>query len=204
MTEALEERASVEVIKQDEAIEALQKELDRVEDEKKQFAQEAADLRVAQQAVEDLKKQVTALEKDVSGSKAAEELLLGRLEKGNDENERLHKQVEAERSASRALSAQIDLLTKRLEEARSVGTSAAEVYQPPGGFGWFWWCYLPAASRRLCLWYFCLAEGEFCQVARVCWRCHGFWCAFLRHQSLQDSWQGKLFAHYQLEGAEGF
>lgn len=76
------------------------------------------------------------MEKDISGSKAAEELLLGRLEKGNDENERLHKQVEAERSASRALSAQIDLLTKRLKEARNVGTSAAKVYQVAlAGFG---------------------------------------------------------------------
>ena len=47
MSEILEERASEEVIKRDEAIEALQNELDRVEDEKKWLAVEVPDLRVA-------------------------------------------------------------------------------------------------------------------------------------------------------------
>ena len=47
MLEILEERASKEVIKWDEAIEVLQNELDRVEDEKKRLATEVADLRVA-------------------------------------------------------------------------------------------------------------------------------------------------------------
>ena len=79
MLEILEERASEEVIKQDEAIEVLQKELDRVEDEMKWLAIEVADLRVAHQTVQDLKIQVGALEKDVAGMKAAEELALARL-----------------------------------------------------------------------------------------------------------------------------
>ena len=58
MLEILEERASEEVIKRDEAIEALQNELDMVEDEKKWLAVEVADLRVARQTVDDLKIQV--------------------------------------------------------------------------------------------------------------------------------------------------
>ena len=79
MSEILEECASEEVIKRDEAIEALQNELDRVEDEKKWLVVDVADLRVAHQTVEDLKIQVRTLEKDVAGSKAAEEFALARL-----------------------------------------------------------------------------------------------------------------------------
>ena len=60
MSEILEERASEEVIKRDEAIEVLQKELDRVKEEKKWLAIEVADLHVARQTVEDLKIQVGA------------------------------------------------------------------------------------------------------------------------------------------------
>ena len=55
MSEILEEHASEEVIKRDEAIEVLQKELDRVKEEKKWLAIEVADLHVARQTVEDLK-----------------------------------------------------------------------------------------------------------------------------------------------------
>ena len=79
MSEALEECTALEVIKRDEAIEALQKELDRVEDEKK-LSVEAGDLCVARQAVDDLKALVEALEKDVAGSKVAEETALTRLQ----------------------------------------------------------------------------------------------------------------------------
>ena len=79
MSEILEERASEEVIKRDEAIEALQNELDRVKDEKKRLTAEGADLCVAHQTIKDLKIQVGALEKDVAGSKAAEEFALARL-----------------------------------------------------------------------------------------------------------------------------
>jgi len=57
MLEILEERASKEVIKRDEAIEVLQKELDWVE-EKKQLAIEVANLRTALLTIEDLKIQV--------------------------------------------------------------------------------------------------------------------------------------------------
>ena len=47
MSEALEERAALEVIKRDEAIEALLKKLDRVEDKKNKLSVEAGDLHVA-------------------------------------------------------------------------------------------------------------------------------------------------------------
>lgn len=47
MSEILEERAALEVIKRDEVIEALQKELNRVEDEKKKLSLEVEGLRVA-------------------------------------------------------------------------------------------------------------------------------------------------------------
>ncbi|XP_066341470.1 uncharacterized protein [Miscanthus floridulus] len=79
MSEVLEERTVEEVIKWDEAIEALQKELDKVEDEKKRLSAEVADLRVAHQTADDLKIQVGALEKDVAGLKVAEEIALARF-----------------------------------------------------------------------------------------------------------------------------
>ena len=76
MSKILEERASEEVIKRDEVIEVLQKELDRVEDEKKQLVVEVADLRVARQTVKDLKIQVGTLEKDVAARRLLRNLPL--------------------------------------------------------------------------------------------------------------------------------
>ena len=55
MSEVLEERMALEIIKHDDAIEFFLKELDRVEDEKKQLAAEASDLRVALRTAKDLK-----------------------------------------------------------------------------------------------------------------------------------------------------
>ena len=96
MSEILEERVALEVIKRDEAIEALQKELDRVEDEKKKLSVEVGDLRVARQAINDLKAQVEALEKYVVGSKAADEIALARLQKAIDANKGHRKEIDAE------------------------------------------------------------------------------------------------------------
>ena len=76
MSEILEEHASKEVIKQDKAIEVLQKDLDRVDDEKKWLAIEVADLRVARQTVKDLKIQVGTLEKDVAARRLLRNLPL--------------------------------------------------------------------------------------------------------------------------------
>ena len=76
------------------------------------------------------------LEKDVAGSKAAEELALARLQKVIDANEGLRKEIDAKKSSSQALSAQVDLLQKHLEEARVAGVSATELYQAAlAGFG---------------------------------------------------------------------
>jgi len=129
MSEIFEEHASKEVIKRDEAFEVLQKELDRVEEEKKQLAIEVVGLRVAHQTVEDLKIQVGALEKDVASSKVAEEMALAQLQKAINMNEGLQKEVDAEKSLCQAQSAQIDLLNKRLEEAWIAGVSATELYR---------------------------------------------------------------------------
>ena len=76
MVAALKESASIKVVKRDEAIEVLQKELDIVEAEKKQLAEEVADLRVGQRVVEELKARVKTLEREIVGSKDAEELAL--------------------------------------------------------------------------------------------------------------------------------
>ena len=58
-----------------------------------------ADLRVAHQTVQDLKIQVGALEKDVAGTKAVEELALARLQKAIDVNEGLWKEIDVGRLA---------------------------------------------------------------------------------------------------------
>jgi len=76
-----------------------------------------------------LKIQVGTLEKDVAGSKAAEELALARLQKVIDANEGLRKEIDAKKSSSQALSAQVDLLEKRLEEARAASVLAVELYR---------------------------------------------------------------------------
>ena len=77
-----------------------------------------------------------ALEKDVAGLKAIEELAVARLQKAIDANEGLRKEIDAKKSSSQALSAQVDLLQKHLEEARVAGVSATELYQAAlAGFG---------------------------------------------------------------------
>lgn len=95
MAEALEECASIEVVKRDEAIEVLYKELDIVEGEKKRIAEEVVDLRMGQWVVDELKAQVETLEQEIVGSKAVEELALARMQKAKDSNDNLWKEVEA-------------------------------------------------------------------------------------------------------------
>jgi hypothetical protein len=68
------------------------------------------------------------LNKALECSKATEEVALEWAQKANEITEGLHKEVEVERQSSHALGAQVELLTKRLEEAASVGLSAAKVY----------------------------------------------------------------------------
>ena len=96
---------------------------------------EAGDLHVARQAVDDLNARVEALERDVAGSKAAEGTALARLQKAVDAKEGLRKEIDAERSSSQALSTQVELLQRRLEEARAAGVAKAELNQAAlGGF----------------------------------------------------------------------
>ncbi|CAD6253235.1 unnamed protein product [Miscanthus lutarioriparius] len=132
MSEVLEERVALEVIKRGDALEFFQKELDRVEDEKKQLAVEASDLRIALWKAEDVKTRVESLEKEVHSLKATKELSLSWLEKAVASNEGLRKEIEAERSSSQALGAQVELLQKRLEDARAASVAVAELF-----FGWF-------------------------------------------------------------------
>jgi len=79
---------------------------------------------------------VKTLEKEIVGFKAMEELALAHVQKAEDSNDNLRKEVEAERSSGAALAAQVSLLTKRLEEAKTVGLTVAEMYRAAlAGFG---------------------------------------------------------------------
>lgn len=69
------------------------------------------------------------MEKEISGYKSAEELLVNRLEKLSTENKGLREDLEAERSSVQALTSQSALLTKRLDDARAAGVFAVEAYQ---------------------------------------------------------------------------
>ena len=61
---------------------------------------------------------------------------MARVQKAEDSNDNLRKEVEAERSSGAALATQVSLLTKRLEEAKTTGLTAAEMYQAAlAGFG---------------------------------------------------------------------
>lgn len=112
----------------DVTIEALQAELDKIEAEKKQLAEEVIGLRMAHKDLEGLKGKIESLSKALEGLKAAEQLALECAQKDNDAAEGLRKEVDAERQSSHALGAQVDLFTKRLEEAKVIGLSAAELY----------------------------------------------------------------------------
>ena len=76
------------------------------------------------------------MEKDVAGSMAIKEMALARLQKAIDVNEGLRKEIDAEKSLSQALNAQVGLLNKRLEEVRVAGVSTIELYwMALAGFG---------------------------------------------------------------------
>ena len=61
---------------------------------------------------------------------------MARVQKAEDSNDNLRKEVEAERSSGAALAVQVSLLTKRLEEATTASLIAAEMYRIAlAGFG---------------------------------------------------------------------
>jgi len=68
------------------------------------------------------------LNKEVDGAKAAEQLAAECTLKAIEMADNLHKEVDAERESSAALKAQVDMLTKRLEDAKSIGLATAELY----------------------------------------------------------------------------
>ena len=69
-----------------------------------------------------------SLGKDLAGAKAAKQLAAERVLKANETAENLSKEVDTERESSVALKAQVELLTKHLEDAKAVGLATAEVY----------------------------------------------------------------------------
>jgi hypothetical protein len=71
---------------------------------------------------------VESLGKDFDGAKAAEQLAAERAMKALETAENLCKEVNAERESSTALKAQVDMLSKRLEDAKAVGLAAADLY----------------------------------------------------------------------------
>ena len=73
MAEALEEKASFELIKKDEAIEALRVELEKVETEKEQLAGEAAEVPELRKAIEGFMAEVKSLKGKLEASMAAHE-----------------------------------------------------------------------------------------------------------------------------------
>jgi len=110
------------------AIEALKKELDTLEAEKTQVAEEVGGLSAARTDLENLRKEVESLNKKLEGTKATEQLAAERALKGIEMADNLHKEVDAKKESSVGLKAQVDMLTKCLEDAKVVGLATAELY----------------------------------------------------------------------------
>ena len=83
----------------------------------------------------ELQKKVDLLNKEVDSAKASKHLAIERALKAAEMADNLRKQVDAERESSTALKAQVELLTKRLEDANAAWVAAAELYV--GALEWF-------------------------------------------------------------------
>ena len=68
------------------------------------------------------------LNKEVDGTKAAEQLAIEHALKDIEVANSLQKEVDAERESSAALKAQVDMLSKRLEDAKSIELATTELY----------------------------------------------------------------------------
>ena len=68
------------------------------------------------------------LNKEVDGAKVVEQLAAERALKVIETADNLCKEVDAERESGAALKAQVDMLSKRLEDAKSIGLATAELY----------------------------------------------------------------------------
>ena len=64
----------------------------------------------------------------MDGTKAAEQLAAERALKAIVMVDNLRKEVDGERESSSALKAQVDMLTKRLKDAKAIGLEAAKLY----------------------------------------------------------------------------
>ena len=64
----------------------------------------------------------------MDGAKAAEQLAAKRALKGIEMADNLRKEVDTEIESSAALKAQVDMLTKRLEDAKAIGLAIAKLY----------------------------------------------------------------------------
>jgi pyridoxine 5'-phosphate synthase PdxJ len=71
---------------------------------------------------------VESLGKDLEGAKAAEQLTAERALKALETAENLRKEVNAERESSAALKAQVDMLSKHLEDAKAIGLAEVDLY----------------------------------------------------------------------------
>lgn len=68
------------------------------------------------------------MSKALDWSKAVEQLALEHAQKANDATASLREEVDTERQSSCALGAQVELLTKRLEEVKAIGLPAIDIY----------------------------------------------------------------------------
>ena len=68
------------------------------------------------------------LNKEADGAKAVEQLAAEHALKVIETADNLCKEVDAERESGAALKAQVDMLSKRLEDAKSIGLATAELY----------------------------------------------------------------------------
>ena len=102
--------------------------MDTLEAEKTWLAGEVGGRRTTQADLEELRKNVDSLNKEVDGAKAAEQLAAERALKAIETVDNLRKEVDVERESSATLKAQVDMLTKRLEDAKAIGLATAELY----------------------------------------------------------------------------
>ena len=83
-----------------------------------------------------MKARVSSQEKELTGSKTAEELALARVQKSSEIAEGLRKEVDVERASSVALLKEVELLSKQLEDAKALGQATAAAYSSAlVGFG---------------------------------------------------------------------
>ena len=128
MAEVLEEHSTQEVVDRNLAIEALKKEMDILEVEKTRLAGEVGGLRTAQAELGELQKKVDLLNKEVDSTKVTEHLAAECALKATEMTDNVLMQVDAERESSAALKAQVELLTKRLEDTNAARVATAELY----------------------------------------------------------------------------